>query len=58
MSDRLLEELSEVDSEEFGEILETPKKRADLIIPKIIPYNPLKIRKVCPILQIHSQKMQ
>ena len=57
MSDRLLEELSEVDSEEFGEILETPREQG-LIIPKIIPYNPLKIRKVCPIFQIQSQNMQ
>ena len=30
MSERLLEELSEVDSEEFGEILETPRKEGRL----------------------------
>ncbi|MEG4990190.1 hypothetical protein QUB08_31340 [Microcoleus sp. BR0-C5] len=30
MSDRLLEELSEVDSEEFGEILETPREQGRL----------------------------
>ena len=30
MSDRLLEELSSVDSEEFGEILETPKEEGRL----------------------------
>ena len=58
MSDRLLEELSEVDSQEFGEILETPREQGRLNNTKIIPYNLLKIRKFCPILQIHSQKMQ
>lgn len=30
MSDRLLEELSEVDSQEFGEILETPREQGRL----------------------------
>jgi len=30
MSDRLLEELSEVDCEEFGEILETPREEGRL----------------------------
>jgi hypothetical protein len=58
MSDRLLEELSSVDSQEFGEILETPREQGRLNNTQIIPYNLLKIRKFCPILQIHSQKMQ
>ncbi len=30
MSDRILEELSEVDSEKFGEILETPREEGRL----------------------------
>ncbi|AFZ10785.1 hypothetical protein Osc7112_6678 (plasmid) [Oscillatoria nigro-viridis PCC 7112] len=33
MSDQLLEELSEVDSEEFGEILETPREQGRLKRP-------------------------
>jgi hypothetical protein len=58
MSDRLLEELSEVDSEEFGEILETPRKEGRLNNTKNNSIQSAENSQSLPILQIHSQKMQ
>jgi hypothetical protein len=58
MSDRLLEELSEVDSEEFGEILETPREQGRLNNTKNNSLQFAENSQICPILQIHSQKMQ